>query len=174
MHEVERPSFVWHRDDRWHVAATQRHSSFNALPHLKIGLGVNSVDPLVICNYSVPSQKDVKSAIPEAPSFGGKFLKPLKKRFVVAALKYAPKRFAITNCGGTGFALTQPDLFYHRPSSSPPLRGRQKFPEAIGFSASISSAESASNLLSRRFSTSSVHIFATSLSSMPPNFDFHL
>ena len=94
--------------------------------------------------------------------------KPFEKRTVVEPSQDAPKRLPIARCDGAGFRLAQPDLVHHRPSSSSPLRGRQKFPEAISFSASISSAESASSRFSRRFSSSSPHIFATSLTSRPP------
>ena len=115
----------------------------------------------------------MQTSVTKAPALRGKLLKALLQIVIVGAFQDAPKCFRMTCCDATSSALAKPDLFNYRLSSSSPQRRRQKFPEAITFSASISSAESASNRFSRRFSSSSVRILATSLTSMPPNFDFH-
>jgi hypothetical protein len=78
----------------------------------------------VISNDSIPAQKYVEPPIPEAPTFSGELLKSLQQHRIVGALKHTAKRLAIARCDGTGFALAQPDLVHHRPSSSSPLRRR--------------------------------------------------
>ena len=135
--------------------------------------GANAVNALVIDREAVASQEHMQTSVAKAPALRGKLLKTLLQIVIVGLLQDAPKYFWMTCCDDTSSALAKPDLFNYRLSSSSPQRRRQKFPEAISFSASISSAESASSRFSRRFSSSSARILATSLTSMPPNFDFH-
>src|SRR6185436_10998219 len=56
----------------------------------------------------------------------------------------------------------------------PPRRRLQNFPEAISFSAALSSIVSASSRFSRRFSSSSVFRRFASDTCSPPYFAFHL
>jgi len=153
-------------------AAAECDAPLQPLSNLKMRRSVNAVDALMISENTVATQEYMQASVTEAPALRGKFLKALFQGVIVRPLQHSAKRLRMARRDVTSSALAKPDLFNYRLSSSSPLLTRQKFPEAISLSASISSAESARSRFSRRFSSSSARIFATSLTSMPPNFDF--
>jgi hypothetical protein len=86
--------------------------------------GVDSIYTLVIDRDAVTTQEHVQSPVAEASALGRKLLQTLLQNVIIREFKHAAERLRIAGCDGAGSPLAKPDLVYHRPSSSSPLRGR--------------------------------------------------
>jgi hypothetical protein len=140
MHEVQRPALVHGRHDRSGISTSKRNSTPNRFADLQIRLSINTPQPLDIDYPAVAPNHHVKPPVAKPPALCGKLFKPAPQRAVICkppALVPEHSSIALRDLTCTAFANS--DALANCPHRSTALCGRQKFPSAMIFSASICS-----------------------------------
>ncbi len=173
MHEVQTPALVGQRQHGGRcpradgalasLPATYRQTLFAVKP-----LGLLAVD-----RDAVPAQQDVKPPIAEPPALLRRLAQSRPQVAIISPARAVPHALANRSDDSTRPPLAHPQRRLEVRDRFPLRGGRHHFFESRSFRPALSSIVSASNRLSRPFSSSSARSRFASDISRPPNLAFH-